>query len=60
MCFDAALEGIMGDRYAGRSPMVSYLASLGALERGEVATPRMATFRKLAEALGVDPTELVE
>jgi transcriptional regulator with XRE-family HTH domain len=34
---------------------------IGRLERGEIAgESRMATIRKLAEALGVDPAELVE
>jgi transcriptional regulator with XRE-family HTH domain len=33
---------------------------IGRLERGEVENPRIATIRKLADALGVDPAELVE
>jgi transcriptional regulator with XRE-family HTH domain len=35
-------------------------ARLGRLERDEIDSPRMATIRNLAEALGVDPAELVE
>lgn len=30
------------------------------MERGEVESPRMTTIRKLAEALGVDPRDLLE
>lgn len=32
---------------------------VGRLERGECGNSRLPTVRKLAEALGVDPTELV-
>jgi transcriptional regulator with XRE-family HTH domain len=32
---------------------------IGRLEREEISNPRMATIRKLAEALEVDPAELV-
>ena len=38
----------------------SHRDHIGRLERGEVANPRMSTIRKLAEALEVDPSELVE
>jgi transcriptional regulator with XRE-family HTH domain len=37
----------------------SHRDHIGRLERDEVANPRMATIRKLAEALEVDPAELV-
>ncbi len=33
---------------------------IGRLERDEVTNPRMATIRKLAAALEVDPAELVK
>jgi transcriptional regulator with XRE-family HTH domain len=33
---------------------------IGRLERDEVVAPRMATIRDLADALDVDPAELVE
>jgi transcriptional regulator with XRE-family HTH domain len=33
---------------------------IGRLERGEIQNPHIRTIRKLAEALGVDPAELVE
>jgi len=33
---------------------------IGRLERGEGGNSRPPTIRRLAEALGVDPTELVE
>ena len=38
----------------------SHRDHIGRLERGEIANPRMTTIRNLAEALGVDPAELVE
>lgn len=38
----------------------SHRDHIGRLERGEVANPRMATIRNLAQALEVDPSELVE
>jgi transcriptional regulator with XRE-family HTH domain len=38
----------------------SHRDHIGRLERGEVDNPRMATIRKLAQALEVDPAELVE
>jgi len=41
-------------RVAGVSP-----AHLGRLERNE-REPHLSTIRKIAEALGVDPTELVD
>jgi transcriptional regulator with XRE-family HTH domain len=33
---------------------------IGRLERDEIDSPRIGTIRKLAKALGVDPTELIE
>ncbi len=38
----------------------SHRDHIGRLERGEVKNPRMATIRKLARALEVDPAELLE
>jgi transcriptional regulator with XRE-family HTH domain len=38
----------------------SHRDHIGRLERGKVANPRMSTIRKLAQALGVEPAELVE
>lgn len=35
-------------------------ATVGMIERGLVAYPHPATIRKLADALGVDPRELVK
>jgi transcriptional regulator with XRE-family HTH domain len=37
----------------------SHRDHIGRLERGEVENPRMTTIRKLAEALDVDPRELL-
>ena len=37
----------------------SHRDHIGRLERDEVANPRMSTIRNLAQALGVDPAELV-
>ena len=38
----------------------SHRDHIGRLERDEIDSPRMTTIRKLAQALGVDPAELVE
>jgi transcriptional regulator with XRE-family HTH domain len=38
----------------------SHRDHIGRLERDEVENPRMSTIRKLAEALEVEPAELVE
>jgi transcriptional regulator with XRE-family HTH domain len=38
----------------------SHRDHIGRLERDEVDNPRMSTIRKLAEALEVDPIDLVE
>ena len=51
-------------RFLSREELAEKVGShrdhIGRLERGEVANPRMTTIRKLAEALEVDPSELVE
>jgi transcriptional regulator with XRE-family HTH domain len=51
-------------RFLSREELAEKVGShrdhIGRLERGEVANPRMATIRNLADALGVDPAELVE
>ena len=51
-------------RFLSREELAEKVSShrdhIGRLERGEIANPRMATIRNLAEALGVDPAELVE
>jgi transcriptional regulator with XRE-family HTH domain len=38
----------------------SHRDHIGRLERDEIDSPRMTTIRKLAEALEVDPRELLE
>ena len=57
-------ESLRERRFLTREELAEKVGShrdhVGRLERGEVANPRMATIRNLAEALGVDPAELVE
>jgi transcriptional regulator with XRE-family HTH domain len=51
-------------RFLSRAELAEKVGShrdhIGRLERREVANPRMTTIRKLAQALEVDPAELVE
>jgi transcriptional regulator with XRE-family HTH domain len=60
----AKLKSLRERRFISREELAEKVNShrdhIGRLERGEVANPRIATIRKLAEALGVDPAELVE
>jgi transcriptional regulator with XRE-family HTH domain len=58
------LKNLRERRFISREELAEKVGShrdhIGRLERGEIANPRMTTIRNLAEALGVDPTELVE
>lgn len=58
------LKSLRERRFLSREELAEKVNShrdhIGRLERGEVANPRMATIRNLAEALGVDPAELIE
>ena len=58
------LKTVREQRFLTREELADEVGShrdhIGRLERGEVANPRMTTIRNLAEALGVDPAELVE
>jgi transcriptional regulator with XRE-family HTH domain len=60
----AKLKSLRERRFLTREELAEKIGShrdhVGRLERGEVANPRMATIRNLADALGVDPAELVE
>jgi transcriptional regulator with XRE-family HTH domain len=60
----AKLKNARERRFISREELAEKVGShrdhIGRLERGEVTNPRMATIRKLADALEVDPTELVE
>jgi transcriptional regulator with XRE-family HTH domain len=58
------LKSVRERRFLSREELAEKVGShrdhIGRLERDEVANPRMTTIRKLAQALGVDPAELVE
>jgi transcriptional regulator with XRE-family HTH domain len=60
----AKLKRLRERRFLSREELAEKVSShrdhIGRLERGEVENPRMATIRNLAEALEVDPAELVE
>jgi transcriptional regulator with XRE-family HTH domain len=60
----AKLKSLRERRFLTREELAEKVGShrdhIGRLERDEVESPRMTTIRKLAEALGVDPGELVE
>jgi transcriptional regulator with XRE-family HTH domain len=60
----AKLKSMRERRFISREELAEKVGShrdhIGRLERGEVANPRISTIRNLAEALGVDPAELVE
>ena len=60
----AKLRTLRERRFISREELAEMVGShrdhIGRLERGEVANPRIATIRKLARALEVDPAELVE
>jgi transcriptional regulator with XRE-family HTH domain len=58
------LKNLRERRFISREELAEKVGShrdhIGRLERGEIANPRMTTIRNLAEALRVDPAELVE
>jgi transcriptional regulator with XRE-family HTH domain len=60
----AKLRALRERRFISREELAAQVGShrdhIGRLERGEVANPRISTIRKLADALKVDPAELVE
>ena len=60
----AKLKRAREGRFLTREELAEKVGShrdhIGRLERGEVESSRMATIRKLAEALEVDPAALVE
>ena len=60
----AKLRALRERRFISREELAEKVGShrdhIGRLERGEVANPRMTTIRKLAEALEVDPSKLVD
>jgi transcriptional regulator with XRE-family HTH domain len=60
----AKLKSLRERRFLTREELAEKVGShrdhIGRLERDEIDSPRMTTIRKLAEALGVDPAELVE
>ena len=59
----AKLKRLRERRFLSREELAELVGShrdhIGRLERGEVMNPRMATIRKLATALEIDPAELV-
>jgi transcriptional regulator with XRE-family HTH domain len=58
------LKRLRTDRFLSREELAEktglHRDHIGRLERDEVPDSRLPTIRKLAEALGVDPHELVE
>ena len=60
----AKLKSARERRFLSREELAEKVGShrdhIGRLERDEIENPRMTTIRKLAEALEVDPTELIE
>jgi transcriptional regulator with XRE-family HTH domain len=60
----AKLKSLRERRFLRREELAEQVGShrdhIGRLERDEIDSPRMTTIRKLAEALGVDPAELVD
>jgi transcriptional regulator with XRE-family HTH domain len=60
----AKLKSLRERRFLRREELAEKVGShrdhIGRLERDEIDSPRMTTIRKLAEALGVDPAELVD
>lgn len=59
----AKLKRLREQQFLTREELAEQVGShrdhIGRLERDEVTNPRMATIRKLAAALKVDPVELV-
>jgi transcriptional regulator with XRE-family HTH domain len=60
----AKLRGLRTNRFLTREELAELTGlhrdHIGRLERDEVEDSRLPTIRKLAEALGVDPHELVQ
>ena len=60
----AKLKSLRERRFLRREELAEKVGShrdhIGRLERDEIENPRMTTIRKLAEALDVNPTELLE
>jgi transcriptional regulator with XRE-family HTH domain len=60
----AKLKRLREQRFLRREELAEKVGShrdhIGRLERDEVESSRMGTIRKLADALGVDPRELLE
>jgi transcriptional regulator with XRE-family HTH domain len=60
----AKLRGLRTTRFLTREELAEMTGlhrdHIGRLERNEVEDSRLPTIRKLAEALGVDPHELVK
>jgi transcriptional regulator with XRE-family HTH domain len=60
----AKLKSLREQQFLTREELAEKVGShrdhIGRLERDEIDNPRMTTIRKLADALGVDPAELVE
>ncbi len=60
----AKLKNLRERQFMSREELAEKVGShrdhIGRLERGEVESPRMSTIRKLADALKVDPAELVD
>jgi transcriptional regulator with XRE-family HTH domain len=59
----AKLKSLRERRFLRREELAEKIGShrdhIGRLERDEIESPRMTTIRKLAEALEVDPRELL-
>ena len=59
----AKLKSLRERRFLSREELADKVGShrdhIGRLERDEIDSPRMSTIRKLAQALEVDPAELV-
>jgi transcriptional regulator with XRE-family HTH domain len=59
----AKLKSLRERRFLRREELAEKVGShrdhIGRLERDEIDSPRMTTIRKLAEALDVDPHELL-
>lgn len=60
----AKLKSLRERRFLRREELAEKVGShrdhIGRLERGEVENPRMTTIRKLADALEIDPAELIK
>jgi transcriptional regulator with XRE-family HTH domain len=58
------LKSLREGRFLTREELAEKVGShrdhIGRLERDEIDSPRMTTIRKLADALSVDPHELLE